>query len=169
MGCDIHLFIEYKEKDYPGISNFGEEIYISRNYYLFGLMNTNIRGGVEGGFSQKGLPENLSYTVENANHININEEFNDDSGDYVSLEKAKQWEKYGSKIIYNEVEKPIKVTHPDWHGHSWLSTEEFETVLEKMNKEQFGYKCLEADVVLAILKKFKELDIEARVVFWFDN
>jgi hypothetical protein len=116
------------------------------------------------------------------------------------METAEGWVKSGSSTFINNNEgKPTWVTQPDWHSHSWLTTSEFENVLNKYLELESGWykerveehnKMVEREniqpdswayappsindepeyqVVLASLKRFEELGYDARVVFWFDN
>ena len=207
MGCDIHLYIEYKSKkpQYDGREStwhsFGKSINPGRNYAMFGLM-ANVRNCYSDGklpvlVEPRGMPEDAGYTATDDNRIYISET---KSEDYVSMETAKRWVNSGSsKFINNKDGNPTWVTQPDWHSHSWLTTSEFESVLNKYLELETGWhkvrveehnKMVEREniqpdswayappsindepeyqVVLASLKRFEELGYDARVVFWFDN
>jgi len=207
MGCDIHLYIEYKDKKpaledgyVPGWQSYGNRINPGRNYALFALM-ANVRNYGDEKLpvlvERRGMPDDVSYTTMNDNRIYISD---DEGEDYVSMETAKRWVKSGSsKFINNNDGNPTWVTQPDWHSHSWLTTSEFESVLNKYFELEAGWhkerveehnKMVEREniqpdswayappsindepeyqVVLASLKRFEELGYDARVVFWFDN
>ena len=207
MGCDIHLYIEYKSKkpQYDGREStwhsFGKSINPGRNYAMFGLM-ANVRNCYSDGklpvlVEPRGMPEDAGYTATDDNRIYISET---ESEDYVCMETAKRWVESGSsKFINNKDGNPTWVTQPDWHSHSWLTTSEFENVLNKYLELESGWykerveehnKMVEREniqpdswayappsindepeyqVVLASLKRFEELGYDARVVFWFDN
>jgi hypothetical protein len=207
MGCDIHLYIEYKSKkpQYDGREStwhsFGKSINPGRNYAMFGLM-ANVRNCYSDGklpvlVEPRGMPEDAGYTATDDNRIYISET---ESEDYVCMETAKRWVNSGSsKFINNKDGNPTWVTQPDWHSHSWLTTSEFESVLNKYLELEAGWhkvrveehnKMVEREniqpdswayappsindepeyqVVLASLKRFEELGYDARVVFWFDN
>ena len=207
MGCDIHLYIEYKSKkpQYDGREStwhsFGKSINPGRNYAMFGLM-ANVRNCYSDGklpvlVEPRGMPEDAGYTATDDNRIYISET---ESEDYVCMETAKRWVNSGSsKFINNKDGNPTWVTQPDWHSHSWLTTSEFESVLNKYLELETGWhkvrveehnKMVEREniqpdswayappsindepeyqVVLASLKRFEELGYDARVVFWFDN
>jgi hypothetical protein len=169
MGCDIHMYIEYKSKKREDNSwfNFGGRINPGRNYFMFGIL-AGVRCIVEGAFEKKGLPENLSFESKNGNYVYIYED--DKSENSCTLETAKSWEKsWGCKIIYTKDNVPYKVENPDWHTHSWLSVDEFEKAMEiyKSKAEYSIYVKYEA--ILAAMKKLAEFDNEVRIVFWFDN
>jgi len=207
MGCDIHLYIEYKSKKtefdgyVPKWHSFGKSINPGRNYAMFGLM-ANIRNCYSDGklpvlVEPRGMPDDAAYSTEDDNRIYISET---KSEDYVSMETAKRWVESGSsKFINNKDGNPTWVTQPDWHSHSWLTTSEFESVLNKYLELETGWHKVrveehnkwlqkeniqpdswayappsindepEYQVVLASLKRFEELGYDARVVFWFDN
>lgn len=209
MGCDIHLYIEYKDKDKkpvldgydPGWQSFGGSINPGRNYAMFGLM-ANVRNCYSDGklpvlVEPRGMPEDAGYTATDDNRIYISET---KSEDYVSMETAKRWVESGSSKFINDKDgNPTWVTQPDWHSHSWLTTSEFESVLNKYLELETGWHKVrveehnkmvkeeniqpdswayappsindepEYQVVLTILKRFEELGYDARIVFWFDN
>jgi hypothetical protein len=207
MGCDIHLYIEYKSKktEFDGYEtrwqSSGGRINPGRNYAMFALM-ANVRNCYSDGklpvlVEPRGMPEDACYTATDDNRIYISET---ESEDYVSMETAKRWVNSGSSKFINDNDgNPTWVTQPDWHSHSWLTTSEFESVLNKYLELETGWhkervdthnKWLQKEniqpdswayappsmvdepeyqVVLASLKRFEELGYDARVVFWFDN
>ena len=203
MGCDIHLYIEYKSKDGydPAWQGFGGNINPGRNYAMFALM-ADVRNCYSDGklpvlVERRGMPDDAGYTATDDNRIYISET---KSEDYVSMETAKRWVNSGSSKFINDKDgNPTWVTQPDWHSHSWLTTSEFESVLNKYLELETGWhkerveehnKMVKEDniqpdswayvppsindepeyqVVLASLKRFEELGYDARVVFWFDN
>lgn len=171
MGCDIHLYTEYKRKTDNHWQHFGGRINPGRNYFMFGIMSKGVRSRPSFSFEQKGLPSDLSYQSSRDAYLIINNDYQDNEG-YCSLEQAKRYETYGKEIIYNEGQ-PYKVQHPDWHSHSWLTTEEFKQVMIFYNQEAsrvVGDFCEpEYEAVLAAMRRFIELGCDVRIVFWFDN
>jgi len=206
MGCDIHLYIEYKSKKTefdgydPGWQSFGGSINPGRNYAMFALM-ADVRNYGDDKLpvlvKRRGMPDDAGYTATDDIRIYISDV---PSSRYVSKETAKSWVKSGSSKFINDKEgNPMWVTDPDAHSHSWLTTSEFESILNKylelqsvwhkkrveehnkMVKEEniqpdsWAYAPPssndepEYQVVLTILKRFEELGYDARVVFWFDN
>lgn len=172
MGCDIHLYIEYSKKEETTPkeirwSGFGGRINPGRNYLLFGIMSEGVRTDPTFSYEAKVVPNDMAYASRNDNLIFISETPSDE---YVTLEKAQQWEKRGYKIINGSDGKPTWVEHPDHHSHSWLTTAEFEKVMEFYNGNA-NPKWLEPEyeAVLATMKRFEELGYNARIVFWFDN
>lgn len=171
MGCDIHMYIEYCKKETEPSEkkywrDFGGRINPGRNYLMFGILSKGVRCDTTFNFPPKGTPDDMAYASRNDSLIYISEEPTEGS---VTLEKAKQWEKYGNKIINNSEGKPTWVEHPDWHSHSWLTTEEFEKAMEFYNKNSDKWVEPEYEAILVSMKRFEELGYEARIVFWFDN
>jgi hypothetical protein len=206
MGCDIHLYIEYKSKKTEfdgydsGWQSFGGSINPGRNYAMFALM-ADVRNYGDDKLpvlvKRRGMPEDAGYTATDDIRIYISDV---PSSRYVSTETAKSWVKSGSSKVINDKEgNPMWVTDPDAHSHSWLTTSEFESILNKylelqsvwhkkrveehnkMVKEEniqpdsWAYAPPssndepEYQVILASLKRFEELGYDARIVFWFDN
>lgn len=174
MGCDIHMYIEYrrnKETDY--YSDFGGRINPGRYYYIFGLLSKGVRSDIDEAIEPKGLPENLAWHSREDAFIFINDEYaKDNDGKHCSLETAEIWAKYGSKIIYRD-DKPFKIEHPDWHSHSWLSTTEYEQqinfFINKFKDDPYFERPIQYEAVLAAMKTLESIGGESRVVFWFDN
>lgn len=142
MGCDIHLFIEYADKedkrDDRTWSSFSYgQISLGRNYLMFGYLTDGmVRYDVDlkYGIKPRGVPNkgNLSFEV--------NEE----------------WAK-------DEKES---------HNFSWLTFEEYEMVLKAAKKElkkEGETLPIEYQAVLNTMKYFKKKGYLTRVVFWFDN
>ena len=212
MGCDIHLYIEYKSKKYKSKMvefdgykyswhDFGKCINPGRNYALFALMADvrNYDGQLPVIVKPRGMPDDAGYYSSDDNCIYISE--NTYEGERtVTMEHAKRWVESGSsKFINNQQGEPKWVTNPDHHSHSWLTTSEFETIINKYLELETGWHKRRVDehnkmvakkdiqpgdyaydlpamniepqyqVVLASLKRFEELGYDARIVFWFDN
>ena len=209
MGCDIHLYIEYKNKKvaFDGYKDnwhsFGKRINPGRNYAMFALM-ANVRNHYSDGklpvlVEPRGIPDDAEYYSSGDDRIYISEEKYD--GEHsVTMERAKSWVESGSsKFINNQKGEPTWVTDPDNHSHSWLTTSEFETIINNYLELEAGWHKErvaehmtfveqnnikleswayappvmkyepEYQVVLASMKRFEELGYDARIVFWFDN
>jgi hypothetical protein len=167
MGCDIHCYIQSKT-DYDYVQGFGGRINPGRNYIMFGLM-ADVRYDSNYNRKPRGMPDRVSWQilVDYMKYIDETE-----SDDNVSREVAQRWVSYGSKlhIDYNTTTDDIKeakwVTNPDWHSHSYLSTEEFEDCI---NGYESGSEYKLDDRYYAILAAMKALGPTAQLVFWFDN
>lgn len=191
MGCDIHLYIEYKEKDQTRWGNFGGYINPGRNYWMFGAM-AGVRATHINGFEPKGIPNDLGSSSSSDYWKFIIEDESDDS-EYASINQAQRWRESGCSRIY-EPDKPLlhnRVSDPDAHSESWLTSEEYETAIGlylKAEGYQFEGKLLnspdgiikhaENDIIksiseywaiLAAMKCFEAQGFETRIVFWFDN
>jgi len=209
MGCDIHLYIEYKNKKvaFDGYKDnwhsFGKRINPGRNYAMFALM-ANVRNHYSDGklpvlVEPRGMPDDVGYYVKDESQIYISETILE--GEHiVTMETANRWVASGSsKFINNQKGEPTWVTDPDNHSHSWLTTSEFETIINKYLELEAGWHKERVDthnkmvakeniqpsswmyappatndepqyqVVLASMKRFEELGYDARIVFWFDN
>lgn len=168
MGCDTHMYIEYRKKGNEDWSSYGGRINPGRNYFIFGIL-AQVRCDTEFSFSPKGLPEKLAYKADQDNRLYISD--SDDEG-CTTMAKAESWVRSGSsKFINDSNGKPTWVTHPDWHSHSWLTTQEFEKSIEFYRQHENGSKYPEPEyeVLLSSMKRFEELGYDCRVVFWFDN
>lgn len=171
MGCDIHLYVEYKPKkntsDYW--YNFGQRFNPGRNYHLFGLISKGVRYESENSLEPKGLPENLGF-YSNWDYKSIISE--DGEGENCcKLENAKKWIEEGySEGIYTKDNVLYAVTNPDWHSHTWLTLGEFDKVLGTYYKEsEFKNSLVEYEALLAAMKILAVNNNEVRLVIWFDN
>lgn len=171
MGCDIHCYIEYRNRDKKSIngdvvesswSSFGGRINPGRNYGIFTLMAGVRSWGKEDEqllFKPKELLEGLGYSARSDNYLYITTGEECKCGECINVtaEKAKKWVESGSsKYVNNQRGEPTWVSHPDWHSHSWLSVEEFRQVLEKYKVvEQKDWELRESDR-LALINQCKE-------------
>lgn len=134
MGCDIHLSIEYRDIWNPTFwQSFGADIYMPRDYHLFGLL-AGVRGQEVPLFPIRGIPDDLSCEVD---------------------------DKY-----YRPSSAGIrKVVDPDWHTPSWLTYEEWVSVLtQDIDDVLAQYKA-----VSDVMKRLEQHGFKTRVIFWFDN
>ena len=165
MGCDIHAFIEIKEGEdsWESIS----KPYLSRNYGMFGLMaGVRIESVL---FKPKGLPTDCGWSVSFENELFVTTNGGEDH--CITKETAERWVASGSSKWVDE--KKNRVTHPDWHSHSWLTIEEFSKCITKYEKlaRASGYESTAPyyKIALATMRAAKKLGYEVRLVFWFDN
>lgn len=184
MGCDIHAYIDFQRTDRdperPFAINFAE-LHIGRDYALFAVL-AGVRqyaDGPEPVVGQKGLPETVSYAVRGANELYVvdDKELEGDEG-VVLRSTAEKWVDSGSSEWVDEDKK--RVTHPDWHSHSWLTTSELEAAINKYeayyadpnHRSQYRGEKVDPEV-RAALAAMKALEADgtlvARFVFWFDN
>ena len=96
MGCDIHMYVQYREKDRKGTKHdwwtgFADQINPGRDYSMFGIL-AGVRNVTGKSFEPKGMPsdESLSYSVNYDQCIYIDEDSTIDDN-YCTLEKAQSW------------------------------------------------------------------------------
>lgn len=166
MGCDIHCYIEYREREKlvinggkeNGWRSFGGRINPGRNYALFTLM-AGVREWVGKDiklFEPRGLPGDIGYSASDDNFLYITDGEVCKCGDCrsVTAEVAARWVEGGSSEYKNDRDgKPQWVSGPDWHSHSWLSASEYRQVLERYKVvEQENWEQREADRVSLVEK-----------------
>lgn len=180
MGADIHAYVEYADfvthdgKDYwSGVTrNFG-----SRNYYLFGLL-AGVRGPDGPLFDIRGMPEGqISYDTAGDYWYYVTDDPACENMDrYVMRDRAEQWVHDGSSVPDRRDGKLVRVSGPDDHSHSWLTTEELEKVLtyyaenvQSVWSDQQAAAPIEWQAILSAMQTFERNGKKARVIFWFDN
>ncbi len=193
MGADIHMYVEYTDKETlekfnrgeknsrgelikPYWRHFGGKINPGRDYWMFGFLSKGVRSDFSNGIPPKGLPpfDELSYHSRNDSVCYITDN-PDTDGNSVTLETALRWSEGGRyKIINNREGTPTWVEHPDWHSHNWLTTEEYETainnyIIECEKSGEIDTPPIEYMAILSAMKTFDENGYVSRVVFWFDN
>jgi hypothetical protein len=163
MGCDIHIYVEYKEASSKHWYPFGGRFNPGRSYELFDKL-AGVRGSSSPETAGRGIPKDASWNVEHDNNVCIDYKLMPNHGcsdNCVDSATAARWvETCGSKYIEDISTKPSAVTNPDWHGRSWCTSKEFAKVVKYGGAE---YKALLAAV------KSLERNHEVRLIFWFDN
>ena len=164
MGCDIHVFMEYKSKtsDRPFMRGW-PRINPGRDYLLFGKL-AGVRDSYHQMFEPRGLPADIGWQASHDAYLYIVEE-KMGAEDTCTLEDAKRW---GAPIIEHNG-KPWKTLHPDWHSHSWLTLDEFSQALEKKVEGQTYSHDPEYFALVEAAKVLEKAGNEVRFVFWFDN
>lgn len=160
MGCDIHGFVEYRQKGFADRwSPFGGHINPGRDYRVFGRM-AGVRGG-EAIVEPRGIPDDLGYMADKSEKgwwLYISSAPGD-----VSPEKAQEWHKVCGKRLRPESGMPRWIEHPDWHTPSWLTPDEFASAIAVDGVDpQYG-------ALLAAMRHLEKSGFEVRFVFWFDN
>lgn len=177
MGTDIHAYLDY---DFPsdcsdsvGTSGFGR-FRISRDYTLFSLI-AGVRGGFEPVVEPRGLPEKVSYQVENDNRLYVLDEGAEEVYEegVVSRQTAEEWVDDGSSKYMPGSDKRF-VTHPDWHTHTWLTTAELKEVLRRYDTDLTPWRWGDTVMTLkALIGAMEGIEscagYKARLVVWFDN
>jgi hypothetical protein len=97
-------------------------------------IDTGITYG-EDSFAPKGFPKDAGYRTERDYCLLVGDEHADSEG-WCSTKQAKSWvESKASDIIEtNEDGSPKRISGPDWHSATWLSTEEVGLVVERFQR-----------------------------------
>lgn len=174
MGCDIHMFVEYERwPSVPGrdvrtsswctfLSNGG-----SRDYAMFDLLAGVRADGDESKvlYPPRGIPNDISaFGTTDGLTYRIDDNYVDEDG-CCSSAKAEEWCARG----YSERLTADRITQPDLHSFSWLTTDEFERVLAVYVFDHGRSPDAEYTAMLAAMRSFEERGVKARVVFAFDN
>lgn len=168
MGCDIHAYVEYAAKDRtePYWITVGGRINPGRDYDLFAKL-ANVRnygGDTKPVMEPRGLPERTSLTVLWDNQLYVAEDGHGD--EYCTRENAERWVASGSSVWLRDDHSAV--SQPDWHSHSWCTTDEFRSVLDAPREHGWGIGPAWF-AVLAMLDELDRRDQLTRLVFWFDN
>lgn len=173
MGCDIHCYVEYTEKEgtipLDDWQCFGGKINPGRHYSLFGML-AGVRCGTAI-FKPRGLPETYSHEVRFDHLIYVSESGADNT---ISSVRAEQLVQLGASK-YAEAANGNKkgfITNPDHHSHSYLSLKEYVRVLNIYEKkfDDGEYSAPpEYYAIKASMMEFEKMGYAVRLVFWFDN
>jgi len=186
MGCDIHLRIEKRKRvnPYPNDRHEWHNVGIRgefscRIYGMFARMamvRDYYGGKYKVQFKPRGLPDDMTdwATCESFYlHVTDDENAVEWGEHYCLKERAEEWvEKGYSKWVD---ENHTRITDPDLHSHSWLTTQELRQCFDDCFKEDDGTYCLNSDYVewLGIVSLCEGIESdgihECRVVFAFDN
>jgi hypothetical protein len=176
MGCDIHCYIEFKEKDDNRWRSFGERINPGRNYLMFAVLaGVRTDNPSDALIPARGPLNDMGFSADNDAYLYIHDTDGEHS-EGTTKERAKDFvEKQGCHYKNNNEGKPTWVSHPDWHSHSWLTTAEFKAALERYTvlevkdwEEEESYRkedikkwreAGDADSVIAMLEKPMPHDI----------
>lgn len=166
MGCDIHMYVEHKDKDGSSWWSFGGRINPGRIYGMFAkLAGVRNSFGITPLFQPRGIPDDMGseafsdYTL----YVTNKDEPDDDE---VSKDKAAEWVKDGYSKYYRDGKF---VSSPDWHSESWCNADELEQAINEVWKDKKNGNETDYTVVLDMLRSFERQGQQARAVFWFDN
>ena len=163
MGCDIHMYVEWKVKSRNDNywDTFGGCINPGRDYELFGLL-AGVRSDEVPMFPIRGIPDNMAFESRYDYYYYVVENKKDTDENYVTRKNAEEWVAAGLST-WKDTDHKL-VSGPDWHTPSWLTYAEFKKVLTGLDVE-VTYKALLVDM-MALTDHGKN---DVRVVFWFDN
>jgi hypothetical protein len=145
-------------------------IRLSEDYLLFALLAGVRREGFRGRelecLSPKGLPEDVTELSLAEDALSVDDEAAGlEVPDTCTRANAEEWVRSGvSRFLHNG----HAVTHPDFHGQSWLSHEELELVRHRYAAA--GGRDLDLlQAALAMLESLRTAGHVSRVVFWFSG
>jgi hypothetical protein len=167
MGCDIHMFIEYKLGDAPwkadehhqilkedGYEHLRQVSATGRNYHLFG----KLAGVRTNGPEPKGLPDDCTEIIRSNTEI---KEYGDDhSHSYSSLEEFRQALK---DCDYDLTKQVRAVAFSDRYEN--LNYMNLLAYLDYMVKKY----SLDLEAEQMILGQPINTQVQCRLVYWFDN
>lgn len=167
MGCDIHIFVEYREFGRTGRwrSLAEGEMRGDRDYEMFSAL-AGVRGD---GPAPKGLPDDLSSQAFRATTLFV-AEYGGRFDGATSPQRAAEWIKSGlSKVAQTDGSGNIvRVTHPDLHSHSWSSRDELDRAIAALRAQHAPVPMFYV-VLSDILASLSRSGCESRIVYWFDN
>ncbi len=166
MGCDIHLFIEYRNPGNSSWSNLGAQFRLGRHYGVFSSLADvrNYGGQITPVDAPRGVPSDIGYRTRDDYHYFVCETPSAD-GKEVTRELALRWVENGSSTWAGD----FHITDPDAHSGTWLTPDEYERAINftlegKVIRDTEDYKA-----VLAAMRSLEQSGFEVRTVFWFDN
>jgi hypothetical protein len=181
MGCDIHMYPEYRRRGSDWWDGFTGRWHPGRDYALFGFL-AGVRDDGPPVARPRGFPTDAGYRAkedyilyvtpdeESANRWRI------DGDDAIPRERAERWIGYNSsRWIEGPHAEPRnglvgKISDPDAHTATWLSLEEFRQAVRLREEKYVPYPVAsEYRALLAALESLERDGHETRVVFWFDN
>lgn len=166
MGCDIHLFIEYRSKTGTGWRNLGAQFRLGRHYGVFSALAgvRNYGGEISPVATPRGVPSDIGSSTREGYLCFVCQNPNSD-GREVTRERAAQWVETGSSNWVGE----HHVTNPDAHSGSWLTGNEFERAINFTLEGKIIRDTDDYQAVLAAMRSLENSGYEVRTVFWFDN
>jgi hypothetical protein len=189
LGSDIHLFIEYRVKnnDTARWNSFAGQIELERDYRIFARL-AGVRGDLANAIvPPRGFPEDAGPKAKDENllWIDYTEKEPNPWDSACKPDEAKHWVEMGKSKYFGtfnkialavdlkgeketelvNVQRPERVSKPDWHSHSWLRLGEFKSAIFQVGEEvpKTYAACI------AAMRSLEEYGCEVRVVFWFDN
>lgn len=185
MGCDIHLRVEARKKvnPYPNdrhewynVGFRGE--FSSRIYGMFARM-ANVRAyddNYKVQFEPRGLPDDITNWATCKSFYLFVTDYKEQAEwgeNYCTKEDAERWVEEGCSKWVDE--EHYRVTDPDLHSYSWLTTQELRQCFDDCFKQEDGTIKPHADYVewLGLVSLCEGIESdgihECRVVFAFDN
>lgn len=145
MGCDIHGYIEFRKGDQARWESFGGRLSLDRNYAMFGLL-AGVRRG-EALITPRGIPRDVGYDVQDDFTIRVTDQYSGD--DCCSVGQAHEYINRHGCAWWDDAHD--RVTNPDWHTPSWLTTGEYSEVLRAYNERKSGWEA-EAEIEIEAMR-----------------
>lgn len=176
MGCDIHLMVETKPRNANRWSDAGFfDQFSCRVYGMFARMAKvrEYENTYKVQFKPRGIPNDISWFTQRRFFLYTTEE--QDAAEwcdnYCLMKDAERWVRQGfSKWVDAEHRM---VTRPDYHSHSWLSTNELRQCFDDCFKDENGNLFGDYIEWLGLVSLCEGIESsgthECRVVFCFDN
>lgn len=146
MGCDIHAYLEYYDKDTQKYSKLfvnclSENIQLGRDYVLFNLL-AGVRGYRNPIFMPRGIPKNLSYTVSDKFFLKVVDSVVGPNShypatNYIFRQEADDLVREGKSKYY---ENDTLIADPAWHTPSWLNKNELIEIRKRYLIEMIDYE-----------------------------
>lgn len=185
MGCDIHLRVEARRKVNPYTNDRHEWSHVgfhgefsSRIYGMFARM-ANVRSGGDNykvQFEPRGLPNDMTnWATCESFYLYVTEDktLAECGENYCLKERAEEWVKKGYSKWVDDNHR--RVTDPDHHSCSWLTTQELRQCFDDCFKREDGTYKPYSDYIewLGLVSLCEGIESdgihECRVVFAFDN
>ena len=181
MGCDIHLFPEYKTN---GVwFNMPLNEYGDRNYDLFGILAEGVRVDYNVTLNDSdeipedelvkvhepnGIPNDVSYMTRRrlCYYVKRGEMVDALAENTITPTKAEMMESFGA-TYYDE--KKEWLINPDWHSLSWITLDELKELLEEYEKACGCEATTSYWALYNYMKTYADEGVEVRLVYWFDN
>ena len=197
MGCDIHLYVEYRlkearkiivrEAEYDESGNktqdelfyteerewisyqFGKR-WSDRIYGIFAILADVRNYGNKAHLELRGFPDDATYIVKNKHYLMVVSDAEYKRVNYrcCSESDATCWG--GERFTISGREY---IEDPDYHSANWCTTKEMRDVIDTLFKKEDG--TYEGDYIewLGLIGTMEGIEssgeYECRAVFWFDN
>lgn len=171
MGCDIHVFVEYKRQDGDRWSPFGGEVNPGRDYGLFGYLAGVRYTTVTPVAADRGMPADAAYRSQDNDRLYVLDDGAKKTDDReIHRETAETWVRSGLSCWLDDSNR--WVSDPDNHSHSWCTAKELVAALDALIADP-ARKGEPAEppwhVLVDLLEAFEARGMQSRIVFWFDN
>lgn len=174
MGCDIHMFAEYKSKDSVNwrFLDCGNPL-MDRHYDLFGLFapygRTEYPEDIDIVHEPNGIPDNISDPLMREYTLKI-----DDEGYQKGWEHTidSDWVLKNQEYVKYYKNMPDRIIDTKWYSESCITLEEYKAILDFYKSDENPYKGNYAicwDAFYNHVKTYQDAGYDVRIIYWFDN